>query len=90
MVSHLPCLYPVYCNHNFRLEPVEWFLHQQGLSILFLVITFHFLVTLNKRENKGMGSCLSKLNDKSFTIHTPPVTSGHLKKVASDIGKNPV
>ena len=37
-----------------------------------------------------MGNCLSKFNDKTFTLHTPPLTSGYLKKVASGIGKNPV
>ena len=37
-----------------------------------------------------MGNCLSKFNDKSFTLHTPPVTSGHLKKVESGVRKNPV
>ena len=37
-----------------------------------------------------MGNCLSKFNDKSFTLHTPPLTSGHLKKVASGIRNNPV
>ena len=60
-----------------------------GLSILFLVSTFHFLVTLNKRKIKGMGNCLSKFNDTFFTLHTPPLTSGHLKKVVSGIRKNP-
>ena len=37
-----------------------------------------------------MGNCLSKFNDKSFTLYTPPLTSGHLKKVASGIRNNPV
>ena len=37
-----------------------------------------------------MGNCLSKCNDKPFTLHTPPVTSGHLKKVISGRQKNPV
>ena len=37
-----------------------------------------------------MGNCLSKFNDKSFTLHTPPLTSGHLKKVAKGIRNNPV
>ena len=37
-----------------------------------------------------MGNCLSKFNDKSFTLHRPPLTSGHLKKVVSGIRKNPV
>ena len=36
-----------------------------------------------------MRNCLSKFNDKPFTLHTPPLTAGHLKKVASGIGKNP-
>ena len=35
-----------------------------------------------------MGNCLSKINDKFFTLHTPPLTSGHLKKVATDIKNN--
>ena len=30
-----------------------------------------------------MGNCLSKFNDKSFTLYTPPLTAGHLKKVVS-------
>ena len=37
-----------------------------------------------------MGNCLSKFNDKPFILHTPPLTTGHLKKVASGIRKNPV
>ena len=37
-----------------------------------------------------MGNSLSKFNDKSFTLYTPPLTSGHLKKVASGIRNNPV
>ena len=37
-----------------------------------------------------MGNCISKFNDKPFNLHTPPLPSGHLKKVASGIGKNPV
>ena len=37
-----------------------------------------------------MGNYLSKFNDISFTFHTPPLTSGHLKKVVSDIQQNPV
>ena len=37
-----------------------------------------------------MGNCLSKFNDKPFTLDMPPLTAGHLKKVESDIRKNPV
>ena len=37
-----------------------------------------------------MENCLSKCNDKPFTLHTPPLTSGNLKKVASGIRKDPV
>ena len=37
-----------------------------------------------------MGNCLSKLNDKLFTLHTLPLTAGNLKKVLSGIRKNPV
>ena len=37
-----------------------------------------------------MGNRLSKFNDKPFILHTPPLTAGHLKKVASGIRKNPV
>ena len=37
-----------------------------------------------------MGKCLSNFNDKPVTLYTPPLTSGHLKKVASGIRKNPV
>ena len=37
-----------------------------------------------------MGNCLSKFNDKPFILHTPPLTAGHLKKVASGIRKDPV
>ena len=37
-----------------------------------------------------MGNCISKFSDKAFNLHTPPLTSGHLKKVASGIRKNPV
>ena len=35
-----------------------------------------------------MRNCLSKFNDNPFTLHTPPLTPGHLKKVASGIRKN--
>ena len=37
-----------------------------------------------------MGNCLSKFNDKPFTLHTPPLTARHLKMLASGIRKNPV
>ena len=38
-----------------------------------------------------MGNCLSKFNYKPpFTLHMPPLTTGHLKKVANGIRKNPV
>ena len=37
-----------------------------------------------------MENYLSKFDDKYFTLHTPPLTSRHLKKVASGIGKNSV
>ena len=37
-----------------------------------------------------MGNCLSKFNDKPFTLHTPPLTAGNFKKVASGIRKNSV
>ena len=37
-----------------------------------------------------MGNCLSEFNDKHFILHTPPLTAGHLKKVASGIRNNPV
>ena len=37
-----------------------------------------------------MRNCLSKFNNKPFTLHTPPLIPGHLKKVASGIRKNPV
>ena len=36
-----------------------------------------------------MGNCLSIFNDKHFILHTPPLTAGHLKKVASGIRNNP-
>ena len=37
-----------------------------------------------------MGNCLSKFNDKPFTLHTPSLTAGHLKTVVIGIRKNPV
>ena len=37
-----------------------------------------------------MGNYLSKCNDKLFTLHTPPLTSGHAKKTISGVQKNPV
>ena len=37
-----------------------------------------------------MGNRPSKFNDKPFTLHMPPLTAAHLKKVASGIQKNPV
>ena len=37
-----------------------------------------------------MGNCPSKFDDKPFTLHTPPLTTGNLKKVASSIRKNPI
>ena len=37
------CLYPVYCNqHNLRLEPVQWFLHQQIEGYPFYFLSVHF------------------------------------------------
>ena len=58
-----------------------------GLPIFFSV-HFLFLVALNKDKIKDMGNCLSKFNDKSLTLHTPPLTLGHLKKVVSGTRKN--
>ena len=57
---------------------------------IFLVTTFHLLIVLNRCKNKSMGNCLSKFIDKPFTLHTPPLTAGHLKKVPSGIQNNPV
>ena len=37
-----------------------------GLSISFLVTTFHFWVVLNKCKNKSMGNCISKINKDHF------------------------
>ena len=37
-----------------------------------------------------MGNFFSKCINKPFTLHTPPVTSEHLKKAVSDIQKNHV
>ena len=37
-----------------------------------------------------MGNSLSKFNDKPFILHIPPLTAGHLKKVASGIRNNSV
>ena len=37
-----------------------------------------------------MGNCLTKFNNKPFTLHTPPLTAGYLRKVASGIQKNSV
>ena len=37
-----------------------------------------------------MGNSLPKFNDKPFSLYTPPLTSGHLKKVVSGMRKNPV
>ena len=37
-----------------------------------------------------MGNYISKFNDKPFTLHALPLTSGYLKTVASGIQKNPV
>ena len=37
-----------------------------------------------------MENCLSKFNDKPFTLHLRPLNSGHLKKLESGIWKNPV
>ena len=92
MMYCLPWLYPVYCNHhNLRFEPVKCFFINESKVIYFIFSAhFPFLVVLNKRKNRSMGNCLSKFNDKTFTLHTPPLTSGHLKKVVSGIWKNPV
>ena len=43
---------------------------------------FHFDCTEQNVKIKRMGNCLSKFDDKAFTLHTPPLTSG--------IRKNPV
>ena len=32
-----------------------------------------------------MVNCLSKFNDKAYTLHALPLTAEHLKKVASGI-----
>ena len=53
-----------------------------GLFILFLVAAFSFW--------KVIHFSLSKFNDKDFTLHTTPLTSGHLKNVVSGIRENPV
>ena len=37
-----------------------------------------------------MGNCIPKFNDKPFTPHALPLTSGYLKKVASGIQKKPL
>ena len=37
-----------------------------------------------------MGSCLSKCDNKLFTLRTPLLTSGHLRKAISVIQKSPV
>ena len=34
-----------------------------------------------------MGNCLSKCANKSFIVHTPPLTSGYPKKAASSLQK---
>ena len=39
------------------------------VSILFLVSIFHFLVALNKRKNKSMGNCISKINKDHFFVY---------------------
>ena len=90
-MSRLSCLYSVSCNHHNhyyqdQYEAMEYYLHQES-PCLFQVITFLFLVV---RKNKRMGNSLSKLNDKPFTLLTPPVSSGHLKKAISGVQKNPV
>ena len=43
--------------------------------------------SIKKKKKKSMRKCLSKFYDKPFTLHTPPLTAGHLKKVASGIQK---
>ena len=37
-----------------------------------------------------MRDCLSKCNDKAFTLHKPPLTSGHAKKAISGVQRKPV
>ena len=37
-----------------------------------------------------MGNCPSKCDDKPFTLHTPPLTTGYIKKMAGSIRKNPI
>ena len=37
-----------------------------------------------------MGNCLSKLHGKTLTLHTPPLTARHLKKVMGGIRKDSV
>ena len=67
-----------------------FFIRKYRIIRFILSDHFSFLVVLNKRNNKSMRNCISKFNDKPFNLHTPPLTSGHHKKVASGIWKNPV
>ena len=67
-----------------------WASENMALDI-FLTDHDHFSVMFDLEQTlKCMGNCLSKFNDKPFTLHTPQSVAGHIKKVASGIRKNPV
>ena len=68
-----------------------FFLNKSRVIHAFIFsVHFPFLVVLNKRKNKCMGNCLSKFNDKSLTLHTPPLTSRNIKKLISGMRKSTV
>lgn len=62
-------------------------------SIVSVVSVVHFhsqniydLVILNIQP----GNCFTKCDNKPFTLHTSPLTSGHLKKEATGMQKSHV
>ena len=92
-MSRLPCLYPVYIAIIKMLILNQWngfFINKSRIIPFIFSDHFSFLFVLNKSKNKSMGICLSKFNDKPFTLHTARLTSEHLKKVTSGTRKSPV
>ena len=65
MMSHLPCLYLVIII--FILNQWNGFFIKKPRVINFIFSDhFPFLVLLNKRKNKNMGNCVSKINKDYF------------------------
>ena len=62
----------------------------KGRPVSFVsIVSFVHLLCQNIFKKYKMGNCLSKCANKPFTLRTPPLTSGHLKKAISGIQNKP-